>query len=63
MHKKTLLACLVSLLLTHNVRAEGIDLAAVDFDQDTLKSLGINPNVGHYFSRKAIYARQFIRIG
>lgn len=55
MHKKTLLACLVSLLLTHNVRAEGIDLAAVDFEQDTLKSLGINPNVGHYFSRKARY--------
>lgn len=55
MHRKTLLACLVSLLLTHNVRAEGIDLAAVDFDQETLKSLGVNPNVAHYFSSKSRY--------
>ncbi|RFU91514.1 MULTISPECIES: fimbrial biogenesis usher protein [Citrobacter] len=55
MYKKTLLASLVSLLLTHNVRAEGIDLAAVDFDQETLKSLGVNPNVAHYFSSKSRY--------
>ncbi|WP_333496270.1 fimbrial biogenesis usher protein [Kluyvera sp. CHPC 1.251] len=55
MHRKTLLACLVSLLVAHNARADGIDLAAVDFDQETLKSLGLNPNVAHYFSHKSRY--------
>ncbi|HBC9238904.1 TPA: fimbrial biogenesis usher protein [Klebsiella oxytoca] len=55
MHNKTLLACLVSLLLIHQVRAAGMDLAAVDFDEGTLKTLGINPNVAHYFSREARY--------
>lgn len=55
MQKKTLLACLIGMQLTQHVWAGSMDLAAVDFDQDTLKSLGVNPNVAHYFSRKALF--------
>ncbi|QZY50203.1 hypothetical protein K7G95_07470 [Escherichia coli] len=33
--------------------ADGIEIAAVDFDRETLKSLGVDPNISHYFSRSA----------
>lgn len=55
MFKKTLLACVMGSQLTSQVMAQTMDLAAVDFDQDTLKSLGVNPGISNYFSRKARY--------
>ncbi|MBY7216851.1 fimbrial biogenesis usher protein [Escherichia marmotae] len=53
MLKKSLLAYSIGLLTTLPANASDLELAAVDFDRNTLKSLGIDPAVSHYFSRSA----------
>lgn len=55
MLKKTLLACVIGAQLTSQAMAQTMDLAVVDFDQDTLKSLGVNPGISRYFAKKARY--------
>lgn len=35
--------------------AQQMETAAINFDQETLRSLGINPDVSNYFSRKTKY--------
>lgn len=55
MQQKTLLACIVGLLCSGQVMAQQMETAAVDFDQDTLRSLGINPEISNYFSHHTKY--------
>ncbi|ENO0517333.1 fimbrial biogenesis usher protein [Escherichia albertii] len=51
MFKKALLAYSMGLTFVSPVSAGDMEIAEVDFDRETLKSLGVNPNVSHYFSR------------
>lgn len=53
MLKKTLLAYTIGFAFSPPANADGIEIAAVDFDRETLKSLGVDPNISHYFSRSA----------
>ncbi|WP_333853463.1 fimbrial biogenesis usher protein [Leclercia sp.] len=53
MFKRTLLACAASLFCSETAGAADTEMASVEFDQETLKSLGINPSISHYFSKKA----------
>lgn len=53
MLRKTLLAYSIGLLTSTTVYAQGLELAAIDFDTNTLKSLGLDPKVSHYFSHTA----------
>ncbi|MCV8953542.1 hypothetical protein ODW19_21745, partial [Escherichia coli] len=54
MLKKTLLAYTIGFAFSPPANADGIEIAAVDFDRETLKSLGVDPNISHYFSRSAL---------
>ena len=53
MFKRTLLVCAVSLLCSKQGYASDSETGAVEFDSETLKSLGINPDVSAYFANKA----------
>ncbi len=53
MFKRTLLMCAVSLLCSRQGNATDFDSGAIEFDSETLKSLGIDPNVSGYFANKA----------
>lgn len=55
MQQKTLLACLIGLVCSGQAMAQQMETAAINFDQETLRSLGINPDVSNYFSRKTKY--------
>ena len=50
MQQKTLLACLIGLVCSGQAMAQQMETAAINFDQETLRSLGINPDVSNYFS-------------
>ena len=43
MLKKTLLAYTIGFAFSPPANADGIEIAAVDFDRETLKSLGVDP--------------------
>lgn len=53
MFKRTLLACAISLCCAKMAVATDSDIAEVEFDRETLKSLGINPSVSGYFAKEA----------
>ncbi|NEM19178.1 hypothetical protein G3V96_31135, partial [Escherichia coli] len=55
MQQKTLLACLIGLVCSGQAMAQQMETAAINFDQETLRSLGIYPDVSNYFSRKTKY--------
>ncbi len=46
MLKKTLLAYTIGFAFSPPANADGIEIAAVDFDRETLKSLGVDPKEG-----------------
>lgn len=52
MFKKTLLVCAVSLFCTRQGSAAELNTGSVDFDTETLRSLGIDPAVSGYFAEK-----------
>ena len=49
MLKKTLLAYTIGFAFSPPANADGIEIAAVDFDRETLKSLGVDLSRWHYF--------------
>lgn len=53
MFKRTLLMCAVSLICARQGKAAEIEAGALEFDNETLKSLGINPAVSAYFATKS----------
>lgn len=53
MFKRTLLMCAVSLLCSRQGKAADIETGAIEFDTETLKSLGIDPGVSEYFAHKS----------
>lgn len=53
MFRKTLLACAISMGCAHATIAEGTETLPVEFDRETLKSLGVDPEVSQYFSQEA----------
>ncbi len=53
MFKRTLLMCAVSLLCSRQGNASDFDSGPVEFDSETLKSLGIDPGVSGYFAHQA----------
>lgn len=53
MFKRTLLVCAMSLLYSRQGNAAELDPSLIEFDSETLKSLGIDPNVSEYFAKKA----------
>lgn len=53
MFKRTLLTCVVGLCCARMAHANDMDAADVEFDRETLKSLGINPALSGYFSQQA----------
>ncbi|MCU6669791.1 fimbrial biogenesis usher protein [Enterobacteriaceae bacterium H4N4] len=52
MLRKTLLACVISLGCSQMVRADNTE-TPIEFDRETLKSLGMDPEVAGYFAREA----------
>lgn len=53
MFKRTLLACAVGFSCANTADAVDMEAAGLEFDQETLKSLGINPTISNYFAKKA----------
>lgn len=53
MFKRTLLMCAMSLFYSRQGNATEVDSSLIEFDSETLKSLGIDPNVSGYFANKA----------
>lgn len=53
---KTLLAYTIGFAFSPPANADGIEIAAVDFDRETLKSLGVDPNIA-LFSRSARFCQ------
>ena len=53
MFKRTLLMCAVSLFCSRQGKAADIETGAIEFDTETLKSLGIDPGVSEYFAHKS----------
>lgn len=52
MLRKTLLACVIGMGCSQAVRADNTE-SAVEFDRETLKSLGMDPEVAGYFAHQA----------
>lgn len=50
MLRKKLLACLIGLGSAQLAVAEEAKKSAIEFDSETLTSLGIDPQIAHYFS-------------
>ena len=57
MLKKTLLAYTIGFAFSPPANADGIEIAAVDFDRETLKSLGVDPNIALFFPFSPFFAR------
>lgn len=53
MFRRTLLMCAVSCLLPRQGYASNIQSTPVEFDNETLKSLGIDPALSEYFAKEA----------
>jgi len=53
MFKRTLLVCALSIIFSRYGQASDIDSAPLEFDNETLKSLGIDPTVANYFAKQA----------
>lgn len=53
MLRKKLLACLIGLGSAQLAVAEEAKKSAIEFDSETLTSLGIDPQIAHYFSSEA----------
>lgn len=53
MLRKKLLACLIGLGIAQLAVAEEAKKSAIEFDSETLTSLGIDPQIAHYFSSEA----------
>ncbi|WP_334653403.1 fimbria/pilus outer membrane usher protein [Klebsiella michiganensis] len=53
MLRKKLLACLIGLGSAQLAVAEEANKSAIEFDSETLTSLGIDPQIAHYFSSEA----------
>lgn len=53
MFKRTLLMCAVSLICARQGKAAEIDAGSLEFDSETLRSLGIDPAVSSYFAEEA----------
>ena len=53
MFKRTLLMCAVSLICARQGKAAEIDAGSLEFDSETLRSLGIDPTVSSYFAEEA----------
>lgn len=53
MFKRTLLVCAISLVFSQSGHTAEIKPGLIEFDNETLKSLGIDPSVSDYFSQKA----------
>ncbi|WP_039031609.1 fimbrial biogenesis usher protein [Leclercia adecarboxylata] len=53
MFKRTLLVCALSLILSRQGYASDTDPSPIEFDSETLKSLGIDPGISGYFAQKA----------
>ena len=53
MFKRTLLMCAVSLMCSRQGKAADIEAGGIEFDSETLKSLGINPGVSAYFAHQS----------
>lgn len=53
MLRKALLACAISVACTPVANAESAGKEPVEFDLETLKSLGMDPEISRYFSREA----------
>jgi len=58
MLKKTLLAYTIGFAFSPPANADGIEIAAVDFDRETLKSLGVDPKyIALFFPFSPFFAR------
>lgn len=53
MFKRTLLMCAVSMFCARQGKAVEIDAGSLEFDSETLRSLGIDPTVSSYFAEKS----------
>ncbi len=53
MFKRTLLVCALSVIISRQGQASDVHSGALEFDSETLKSLGIDPAVANYFAHKA----------
>lgn len=53
MFRKTLLACAISMGSAHVAEAEEMEAPPVEFDRETLQSLGVDPDISRYFAQKA----------
>lgn len=55
MLRKALLACAISMGCTEIANADNAGKKTVEFDLETLKSLGVTPDISRYFSHEARY--------
>ena len=53
MFKITLLACALSIIISRQVQASDVSSTMLEFDSETLKSLGIDPAVSTYFAKES----------
>lgn len=53
MFRKTLLACAIGLGCSQLANANNTESAPVEVDQETMKSLGVDPEISRYFSQEA----------
>lgn len=53
MFKRTLLVCAIGFILSKQGYASDINSGSIEFDSETLKSLGIDPAISSYFAQKS----------